>query len=102
MDSTTLQQAAWHAYVDVTYGLQRAICDGERYDGEVDWEWAGVADSLGDRRLVMINARLLALLDQARAHWRDCPTESEVLTGYLNEIADGLRDLADDHVVEDW
>ncbi|MFD0592134.1 hypothetical protein ACFQZ4_05850 [Catellatospora coxensis] len=73
VDTTTRQKAAWQAYIDVAYGLQRAICEGERYDGEVDWEWAGVRGSLHDDRLSVSNARLLALLDQAQAHWRDCP-----------------------------
>ncbi len=102
MDSTTLQQAAWNAYVDVTYGLSRAIADGERYDGEVDWEWLVVAESIQDRRLGWRNAHLVSLLDQARAHWRDCPVYSDVLAGYLDRIADELRDLADDRAVEGW
>lgn len=102
MNTTTRQKAAWSAYIDVAYGLQRAICEGERYDGEVDWEWAGVRGSLHDDRLSLSNAKLLALLDQAQAHWRDCPLDNDVLSGYLNEIADGLRELAEDQAIEGW
>ncbi|GIF96023.1 hypothetical protein [Catellatospora citrea] len=102
MNSTAHQKAAWDAYIDVAYGLQRAICEGERFDGEVDWEWAVVRGSLHDHRLSVRNARLLALLDQAQAHWRDCPVDNDVLAKYLDEIADGLRDLAEDQALDGW
>lgn len=102
MTSRTVQQAAWNAYIDLTYGLQRAICQGERYDGEVDAEWACLAGSLRDPRLSGSNAGLVALLDQARAHWRDCPLDNDVLAGYLDRIAEGLRDLAEDHALDGW